>query len=211
MIRTEPELENLLSAPSDADVQAAARLEGDVIVLGAAGKMGPSFVARLRRSIEARQERRTRVFSVTRSGPIAVRRRGARRADVLDRLQVMNRLPDAGNVIYMVGRKFGSTGNEPLTWAVNALAPALVARALSARRASWRSRQAMSTPSRRSIQAAPPDPLPRRLSANTRNRALARERIFEYYSTSTARRWFCCGSITRSSVAMASSSISRRR
>jgi nucleoside-diphosphate-sugar epimerase len=179
MIRTEPELENLLSTPSEADIQAAARLEGDVIVLGAAGKMGPSFVARLRRSIEAAGAN-TRVFSVTRSGPIPVEGVEHVRADVLDRAQV-NRLPDAGNVIYMVGRKFGSTGNEPLTWAVNALAPALVAeRYPQARIVAFSTGNVYPfTPidSGGATESTPTAPI-----GEYAQSALARERIFEYYS-----------------------------
>ena len=47
-------------------------------------------------------------------------------ADLLDRRQ-LGQLPDAPNVVYMAGMKFGSTGNEPLTWAMNTFLPGMVA------------------------------------------------------------------------------------
>lgn len=124
-VSNEEQLEELLARPTPADVEAAAQLSGDVVVLGAGGKMGPSLLHRLRRAA-AEAGRPLRISAVTRSGqtfgpgiePIA--------ADLLQRAHVQA-LPDAANVIYMVGRKFGSTGNEALTWAVNTYTPALVA------------------------------------------------------------------------------------
>ena len=113
-IHTESQLEDLLSQPSDADVEAISRLQGDLLVLGAGGKMGPSLVRRARRAADL-AGKEMQVMAPARST-----------VDLTDRAQV-DGLPDAANVIFMAGRKFGSTGNEPLTWAVNAWAPALVA------------------------------------------------------------------------------------
>jgi len=117
-IDTEEQLEEFLCVPSEADRAAMAALDGDLLVLGAGGKMGPSLVRRALRAAGSK-----RVMAVARS-PIA----GVETicADLLDRRQLAG-LPDAANVIFMAGRKFGSTGNEPLTWATNALIPALVA------------------------------------------------------------------------------------
>jgi len=179
MIHTEPELEDFLSVPSDADIQEVARLEGDLIVLGAAGKMGPSLVRRIQRAVKAAGAK-TRIFSVTRSAPIAVEGIEHVFADVLQRDQVA-KLPDAANVIYMVGRKFGSTGNEPLTWAVNALAPAFICeRYRDARIVAFSTGNVypfVPIASGGADESTTPAPI-----GDYAQSALARERIFQYYS-----------------------------
>lgn len=131
MITTEPELEDFLAEPSAADLAAMAILQGRLLVLGAAGKMGPSLVRRARRAALAAGAN-VHITAVARFTDSAVADDLARegvtilRADLTDRRQVES-LPDAANVLFMAGRKFGSSGNEPLTWAVNAWAPGLVA------------------------------------------------------------------------------------
>lgn len=179
MIHTEPELEDFLSVPSDADIQAMARLEGDLIVLGAAGKMGPSLVRRAQRAVQAAGAK-TRIFSVTRSAPIAVEGVEHVSADMLQRDQVA-KLPDAANVIYMVGRKFGSTGNEPLTWAVNVLVPALVCeRYRSSRIVAFSTGNVypfVPVASGGADESTTPAPI-----GDYAQSTLARERIFQYYS-----------------------------
>lgn len=131
MITTELQLEDLLAKPSEADIAAMAKLEGDLLVLGAAGKMGPSLVRRARKAVLAAGAP-VQITAVARftdeSAAQAMEREGIAivRADLTDRRQVAS-LPDAANVLFMAGRKFGSSGNEPLTWAVNAWAPGLVA------------------------------------------------------------------------------------
>jgi nucleoside-diphosphate-sugar epimerase len=179
MVRTEEELEDLLSVPSEADLRAAAQIEGDIAVLGAAGKMGPSLVRRIRRALTA-AGKKTRVFAVSRSGGLGIEGVQDIAADMLDREQV-NRLPDAPNVIYMVGRKFGSTGNEALTWAVNALSPALVSeRYRGSRIAAFSTGNVYPfTPveSGGATESTTPAPV-----GDYAQSALARERIFEYYS-----------------------------
>jgi nucleoside-diphosphate-sugar epimerase len=179
MIRTELELENLLSSPSEADVAFMRRLEGDLVVLGAAGKMGPSLVARVRRAIEAAGSK-CRLIAVTRSGAPVAEGVETVAADLLDRAQV-SRLPDAANVIYMVGRKFGSTGNEPLTWAVNALVPALVAERYRGSRivafSTGNVYPFVPVASGGATESTRPAPI-----GDYAQSALARERIFEYFS-----------------------------
>ncbi|HEX8984949.1 MAG TPA: NAD(P)-dependent oxidoreductase [Bryobacteraceae bacterium] len=179
MIRTEPELDTFLAAPSEADVEFMRRLKGDLIVLGAAGKMGPSLVARAKRAAtEAGSQ--TRVIAVTRSGAPVAEGVETIAADLLDRAQV-SRLPDARNVIYMVGRKFGSTGNEPLTWAVNALVPALVAERYRGSRivafSTGNVYPFLPVESGGATESTRPAPI-----GDYAQSALARERIFEYFS-----------------------------
>jgi nucleoside-diphosphate-sugar epimerase len=131
LIETEAELEEALSRPSEADVAALRGLAGDLVLLGVGGKMGPSL-ARLakRASDEAGVSRR--IIGVSRFSERGLadqlEREGVEtiRCDLLDR-EAVRALPDAANVIYMTGRKFGSTGQEWLTWAMNVLAPAIAA------------------------------------------------------------------------------------
>jgi nucleoside-diphosphate-sugar epimerase len=125
-----PHLEELLSEPSAAAVETLARLEGDLVLLGVAGKMGPTLARMARRASDQAGVRR-RVIGVARFSD--ARREGELqshgvetiRCDLLDPAQLV-RLPDAPNVISLVGMKFGSTGQEPLTWAVNCWLPGLI-------------------------------------------------------------------------------------
>ncbi len=128
----ERELEEALSRPHAQDVEMVRRLEGDVTVLGAGGKMGPSLARRIRRAADAAGTR-TRVIAVSRfSDPElapALEADGIEcvACDLLDERQV-GALPDSANVLYLSGMKFGSTDRPDLTWAQNTIAPALVAR-----------------------------------------------------------------------------------
>jgi nucleoside-diphosphate-sugar epimerase len=129
VIRSEAELEDALSEPSPQVVETLARLPGDIILLGAGGKMGPTLARMAKRAGNTAGVKR-RVIAVSRfssGGEEAFTAHGveAVRCDLLDEEQV-RRLPFAANVIYMPGRKFGSTGDEGTTWAVNCYLPALV-------------------------------------------------------------------------------------
>jgi nucleoside-diphosphate-sugar epimerase len=123
-------LEELLSAPSEAAIEALGRLAGDVIVLGAAGKMGPTLARMVRRASDIAGVKR-RVIGVARftdpSQEAGLQARGIEtiRCDLFEPDQLA-RLPDAANVIYLVGMKFGATGSEALTWATNCWLPGMV-------------------------------------------------------------------------------------
>jgi nucleoside-diphosphate-sugar epimerase len=127
----EDELEERLSRPSAADVAFASTLTGDVAVLGAGGKMGPSLARRVRRSLDA-ASRPLRVLAVARfsePGTAAALERDRIETitcDLLDPAQV-SRLPRAPNVLFLAGRKFGSAGRPDLTWAQNVIVPSIVA------------------------------------------------------------------------------------
>ena len=131
-IRDVDHLEELLSEPSQAAIDAMRHVKGDLVILGVAGKMGPTLARMARRAIDAAGGS-GRVIGVARfSSPgqqAALEQHGVEtiRCDLLDE-DAIARLPDAANVIFMAGRKFGSTGDEPLTWAMNAHVPALVCR-----------------------------------------------------------------------------------
>ena len=118
-----PALEELLSRPSPGAVDDLAALDGDILVLGAAGKMGPTLARMARRALDAAGSDR-RVMAVSRFSEPGVRESleaaGVQTytVDLLDD-DVIDALPDAANVVYMVGRKFGTAGQEHLTWATN--------------------------------------------------------------------------------------------
>ena len=123
-------LDALLSDPPPYVVDAMRGLEGDLVVLGVAGKMGPTLARMARRASDLAGVRR-RVIGVARfSAPeqqAALQAHGVEtiRCDLLNDEEV-GRLPDAPNVVFMAGRKFGSAGFEALTWAMNCHVPALV-------------------------------------------------------------------------------------
>ena len=131
-IADEAALELMLSDPTDRVVEALGRLEGDILVLGAAGKMGPTL-ARMARRASDRAGRARRVIGVSRFTDAwqenSLRAHGVEtiRCDLLDE-RALAALPDAPNIVFMAGRKFGSTGAESLTWAMNCHLPALVCR-----------------------------------------------------------------------------------
>jgi nucleoside-diphosphate-sugar epimerase len=124
------QLEDLLSQPSDGAIQTLGRLEGDILVLGVAGKMGPTLARMARRASEAAGVRR-RVIGVARFSDARhqaeLQAHGVEtiRCDLLDEAAVAA-LPDAPNIVFMAGMKFGSTGQEALTWAMNCHLPAIV-------------------------------------------------------------------------------------
>jgi nucleoside-diphosphate-sugar epimerase len=132
MIETEEQLEARLAAPNDADVASLRRLSGDIIILGAGGKMGPSLARRVKQAATAAGVPR-RIIAVSRySDPEAraeLEREGIETVpcDLLDADEVA-KLPECENVLFLAGRKFGSTERTDLTWAANTVVPVNVAR-----------------------------------------------------------------------------------
>jgi len=131
IFETEDQLDDALSEPTHAVIDTLSRLPGDIVVLGVAGKMGPTLARMARRASDAAGVRR-RIIGVARfssGGDAELRAHGIEtvRCDLLNEAEV-ERLPDAPNVIFMTGKKFGSTGDEPTTWAMNSYLPALVCR-----------------------------------------------------------------------------------
>lgn len=185
MIETEKQLEELLSAPNERDVGFMRLLTGDVMVLGAGGKMGPSLARRCKRAIEFAGVQK-RVIAVSRFSSLEAREEleaaGVETiaCDLLNRAEV-DRLPDCENVLYLAGRKFGSTDRTDLTWASNAIVPAYVAhRYLSSRIVVFSTGNVYPFISPATGGAVESDALdPRGEYAQS---CLARERVFEYFS-----------------------------
>jgi nucleoside-diphosphate-sugar epimerase len=128
---SERELDEYLSRPSPALVERAAEFSGGLLILGIGGKMGHTLGRMAKRAL-TEAGIRAPVIGASRFSDPAVERAlendgiEAIRCDLTDRLAV-ERLPDVPNVVFMAGRKFGSTGGESLTWTINAYVPGLVA------------------------------------------------------------------------------------
>ncbi len=131
MIESEEQLEEALSRPAPADVEAMRALDGDVMLLGAGGKMGPSLARLAARACrEAGVSKRILAVSRFSEAGLAasLRETGIETIDCdLLHPDALRGLPDVANIIFMAGRKFGSTGKEWLTWAMNTYVPALAA------------------------------------------------------------------------------------
>ena len=131
LIQTETQLESHLSEPTTEVVSDIAALEGDILILGVGGKMGPTLAKQAKRAIDNAGIPK-RVIGVSRFSTPGVREAlhetGVETvvADLLSEDCLQN-LPDAENVILMAGRKFGSIGNESLTWTMNGYMPGRVA------------------------------------------------------------------------------------
>jgi nucleoside-diphosphate-sugar epimerase len=128
-------LEDFMTTPSAELVADLRTLQGDILVLGVGGKMGPTLARLAKRAAPLGK----RVIGVARFSEPGVREALARSGveavsvDLLDRNGI-ERLPKAPNVVFMAGRKFGAAGNVPLTWAMNVQVPAMVAEAFRASR-----------------------------------------------------------------------------
>lgn len=185
MIHNETELEERLSRPSDADAAALAAMEGDLLILGAGGKMGPSL-ARLARRAADKAGVKKRVIAVARFSdahlPGELNANGIEtiKADLLEPGE-LEKLPDIPNVIYMAAKKFGTSGSEHQTWAMNTFLPGLVA-------ARFRNSRivAFSTgnvyPLRTASEGGADESTPVAPVGEYAQSALGRERMFEYAS-----------------------------
>ena len=124
-------LEDVMTTPSAGLIAELERLPGDLIILGVAGKIGPTLARLAKRAAPDK-----RVVGVARFSEAGLREQLTQHgieciaADLLSREQV-ERLPKLPNVVFMAGRKFGSVGQEDLTWAMNGYVPALVAEAFA--------------------------------------------------------------------------------
>ena len=129
--RSDDELDDALSAPDAGVIEALRDAPGDIIVLGAGGKMGPSLTRMARRAADELADGR-RIIAVSRYSSAHIEQSLTEhgietiRADLLDRAAVAG-LPDAPNVVFMAGQKFGTTGAPSTTWAMNVLVPAYTA------------------------------------------------------------------------------------
>ena len=181
-------LEDILSEPTDATKELIAGLNGDIVVLGAGGKMGPTLAMMLRKASSGKNIYAVSRFSVRspKDSDKAVRTRIERagiktiQADLLDE-SLYSQLPDVENVFYLAGMKFGSTGNQPLTWALNSFLPGLVAQHYKDSRivvfSTGNVYPLVDINSGGASEETAPDPI-----GEYAQSCLGRERIFEYFS-----------------------------
>ena len=125
-ITTVDQLEDQLSVPHPGLIEDLASLDGDIMIIGVGGKVGPTLARMAKRAAPGK-----RVIGVARFSEAGLKERleswGVETlvCDLLDREQVAA-LPVVRNVVFMVGKKFGTAGDEPLTWAMNTVVPAYV-------------------------------------------------------------------------------------
>ena len=175
-------LEELLSRPSPELVRTLEGVAGDIMVLGVGGKMGPTLAIMAKRAQPGR-----RVIGVARFSEAGLRERleaaGVEciAADLLSR-DALAKLPDAPNIVFMAGRKFGSTGSEWLTWAMNAHVPALVAERFPRARIVAFSTACVYPFVPTAGEGAPESVPPTAPSGEYANSCVARERLFEHFS-----------------------------
>lgn len=185
MIRTEQELEELMSRPTEGDKAALASMDGQTLaILGVGGKMGPSLARRARRAA-VESGAKVRVVAISRFSEQGLRE--GLEAEGIETVACdlladdLGPLPEAASVIFMAGRKFGSTGNESLTWAMNALAPARVAERYQRARivafSSGNIYPLLPPGSGGAVEDTPFHPI-----GEYAQSVMARERVFEYYS-----------------------------
>ena len=122
---------NKLLEPSDDLVSEIAELDGDILILGVGGKMGPALAKLAKRAIDKAGVNK-RIIGAARFSEAGLQealnseRIETIRADLLEDDQ-LEALPDIKNVLYLAGTKFGTTGNESFTWAMNSYLPGRVA------------------------------------------------------------------------------------
>ena len=184
-VDSEDALDDLLTSPRRQLVQFIKTLTSPLLILGAGGKMGPSLTVLAKRAAVAAGHP-LEVIAASRFTERAARdwleARGVKTlvADALQR-EDLAALPDADNVIYLVGQKFGTSNNPARTWIANTLAPALAAERFRSSRIVALSTANVyplaSVAAGGSREDAPLNPL-----GEYANAAVARERVFEYFS-----------------------------
>lgn len=175
--RNEEALDELLSRPSASLAAVLGRVPGDLLVLGAGGKMGPTLARMAKRADPQR-----RVIAVSRwssadtMNKLRVHGVETLRADLLEP-RALAALPEARNIVFMAGQKFGTSGSPAVTWAMNAAVPAFVAeRYAGARTVVFSTGNVYAlTPPVRGGSRETDDPAPVGEYANS---CLARERLF---------------------------------
>lgn len=185
ILRTVDQLENLLTTPNDRDMAALEKMTGNILILGAGGKMGPSLAQRIRRAGELSGTSK-KIIAVSKFSSTQTRedleKSGVETisCDLMNRTDV-DRLPDCENILYLAGRKFGSAERSDLTWASNTIAPAYIAHRYQNSRLvvfSTGNIYPFITPkSGGSIETDWPDP-----RGEYAQSCLGRERVFEYFS-----------------------------
>ena len=179
------QLDEILSTPTDYLLNSFSKISGDIAIIGAGGKMGPSLSIMARRALDAIGSK-AKVYAVSRfsnnlekqkldeAGIITIR------CDILNLDEVM-RLPQAPNAVFMVGMKFGTSSNQSLTWATNTCAAGYIAEKYKSSKIAVFSTGniygLVPLTGKGSLETDTPNP-----AGEYAMSALGRERIFEYFS-----------------------------
>ena len=175
-------LEEFMTRPEAALVSDLGAVDGDIIVLGVGGKMGPTLARLAKRAAPEK-----RVVGVARFSEAGLEEKlnswniETIACDLLDR-EAVDRLPKLANVIFMAGRKFGTSGRLDLTWAMNVHVPAIVAEAFRKSRivafSTGNVYPFVDVAGGGASETTPAEPI-----GEYAQSCLGRERMFEYFST----------------------------
>lgn len=188
LISTEAELDERLSRPTEADEVALAAWDGDLIILGVGGKMGPSLAKLARRACNQASVKK-RILAVARFSDRDLQQQlesdgiETIASDLLEP-DALEKLPDVPNVIFMAARKFGTAGSEHLTWPINTYLPGLVGeRYRNSRIVTFSTGNVY--PLRPATHGGADESCPLDASGEYAQSVVGRERMFEYAS----HRW----------------------
>lgn len=177
------QLEDGLSEPSEPLIESLARVKGDIMVLGVAGKMGPTLARMAKRASDQAGTNR-KIIGVARfTSPEQkeeLKRHGIETitCDLL-KPEDLQKLPEVPNIVYMAGMKFGASGNEAMTWMMNAVLPAFVCRKFPASKIvafSTGNVYGLVPHTKPSVETDVPNPVGEYAMS-----CLGRERVFEFY------------------------------
>ena len=179
------ELMEMMTQPSQRLIDDVCKIEGDIMILGAGGKVGPSLAIMARRAFD-KAGHAGKVIAVSLFDRSGGRERmeacGVQviEADLFDPEQLAD-LPGCGNIIFMAGKKFGTTDNQSLTWAVNVLLPAKICERFPSSRfvvfSTGNVYGDVSALSGGSLEEDEPNP-----DGEYGQTCLGRERVFEHYA-----------------------------
>lgn len=180
-ILDEEELEEFISRPTQELIDDMSALDGDIIILGVGGKVGPCLARMAKRAAPHK-----RILGVARFTNSNIRTRleswgiETLSCDLLDR-EAVHSLPKFANVIYMAGRKFGTSGDEAFSWAMNTHVPGIVAEAYRESRIIVFSTLCV-YPYSDVIELTCDEDTPPNPIGEYANSCVGRERIFQYFS-----------------------------
>lgn len=186
-IETTEQLEDILSRPSDATVESVAGYNSDIMILGSGGKIGPTMARMVKRAMGAAGIKK-QVIAVDVMPMPELEKHGIKTivCNMLD-IDAVKSLPKVENIIYMVGRKFGSTGTEWITWATNVMVPHNVASVFTASRIAVFSTgcvyPVVPLGSGGSVETDMANPV-----GEYAQSCLGRERMFDYYAAEKGER-----------------------
>jgi nucleoside-diphosphate-sugar epimerase len=185
MRNIEADYKNLLQ-PSDDIVAEISEIDGDIIILGVGGKMGPGLARVAKQAVNGAAVNK-KIIGVARFTEPGLQQQLNKEgietisADLLDDDQ-LNALPEVKNVLYLAGTKFGTSGNEPFTWAMNAYLPGRVAQKFKNSRivvfSTGNVYPLVPVVGGGATEDLPPEPI-----GEYGQSCLGRERIFQYFST----------------------------